>query len=84
MPINIQKEKEKMKLNFETDCFATKMKLRLFEKVNEGYTGWNDESIMDDIAYDMELDARAVDELVSIGEMPNKKVLIDIACRAMI
>ena len=37
-----QRDDEKMRLSAAVDAFAEKMKARLFQKVDEGYLGWDD------------------------------------------
>jgi len=71
---------EQEKLEKAVDAFAEKMKKRLFQKMDEGFTGWDNLKREYDVAVKMTLKAQDVAQESS--DNPHKD-LVDIANFAM-
>ena len=80
--INIENP-EKRKLNQAVIDFSHKMKMRLFQKVEEGYNGWDDKEYRNIIIRDLLTEIHDIELMESNGQKCNKKRFVDIANRAM-
>lgn len=74
---------EKQKLSKAVDRFAHDIKMRLYQKTDEGYTGWDDDNFKANIIDDLTNDSLEAKGYYVTGEFPPKKLLVDIAARAM-
>ena len=83
---NQGKKGEKKLLSIAVDEFAKEMKNRLHQKIEEGYEGWEDIDLADDIYYDLAFDCLDLKEGIFQGlfEKEDRKKLVDIANRSMI